>query len=203
MKILKDILIIAVIFSTIITTFVGCKKGDGDPFISLHSRKARVAGKWKLTNGTLVYKNTDLSGTIATSTITYDGTKADKSTVIGTGAPTFSSKSYTEEWEFKKDGSFAGSIIDDGEIRTISGVWNFTGGVGNYKKKEQLVRTILSLTVINSMGTSTYTYTGAWNYETYDLHELKNKEMIWKQNKTFSDSGGSSNEIMFEMTYKQ
>ena len=32
----------------IVTAFVGCKKGEEDPIISLRSRDARITGTWEL-----------------------------------------------------------------------------------------------------------------------------------------------------------
>ena len=201
MKILKNILIIAVISSTVTTSFVGCKKGDGDPFISLHSRKARVAGKWKLASGTEVNKNTSAGGTSSTTTTTYDGATAS---VVSGSSPAVSAP-YTEAWEFKKDGTFTVTVNDNGDIDVISGVWNFTAGVGELKKKEQIVITILSDVYTPSGGgsASTYTKTGVTNDMTFDIYELKNKEMVWKMNTTDATTGGSSSEDSLEKTYKQ
>ncbi|MDD4575741.1 MAG: hypothetical protein PHI36_04870, partial [Bacteroidales bacterium] len=47
MKNYKIILLLLAVFAT---TFSACKKGEDDPALSLRSRKARVAGEWKMTN---------------------------------------------------------------------------------------------------------------------------------------------------------
>ena len=203
MKTLRNILIMAVISSTGLTSFVGCKKGDGDPFISFHSRKARVAGKWTLASGTEVSKNTSSTGTSTTTTTTYNGTTV--SSVVSGVSGVVTPAPYTEAWEFKKDGTFTVTIIDDGDIDVGTGVWNFTAGVGKLKKKEQIVITILSDVYTPSGGgtASTSTKTGVTNDMTFDIYELKNKEMVWKMNTTDATAGGSSNEHTLEKTYKQ
>lgn len=196
MKFLKNIFIIATAFFTLATTFVGCKKGDGDPFISLYSRKARVVGKWKLSSGTEVDKSTS-SGSTTTITIEYDGTKADLTIVDGSGTTT-DNYGYTEEWEYKKDGTFSATMVEDGSTTTVTGVWNFTGGVGDLKNKEQIVLTYLLITDASG----TYTYSGIANDETFDIYELKNKEMIFKQQRTFAGTNNTS-EYTIEKTFVQ
>ena len=75
-------------------SFEGCKKGENDPFISLHSRDARLTAKWKLTK----IEYTDVNGSTAsiatTTTITFDGSSysatvstppAPSATSVGTG----------------------------------------------------------------------------------------------------------------------
>ena len=180
--------------------FEGCKKGDGDPFLSLHSRKARVAGEWKLSTGKTTDKS--VSGTMTTTTTTeYTGSAANESTTIVMGSfsnTTTNSKGYTESWKFEKDGKVSGTIVDDGSTTTVTGVWNFTNGVGDLKNKEQLVMTFLTTT----SGSSTSTSTGVTNDVTYDIYELKNKEMILKQTNTSSSSSGSD-DFSSEMTFTQ
>jgi hypothetical protein len=55
--------------------FSGCKRGEDDPFFSLHSRDARLTQKWTLTsmNGTIVNTFTDPDSIINVE-YTYDGT---------------------------------------------------------------------------------------------------------------------------------
>ena len=45
MKIIKNF----IVFALLSVTILACKKGENDPFLSLSSRKARLAGEWKLT----------------------------------------------------------------------------------------------------------------------------------------------------------
>ncbi len=50
----------------------GCKKGENDPFLTLSSRRARLAGDWKMTKLEMTQTSTDASGT-DTYVYTSDG----------------------------------------------------------------------------------------------------------------------------------
>ena len=50
-----------------------CKKGENDPFLSLKSRKGRMAGEWTVTKLTSTEVDTPAGGTASTSTTTVDG----------------------------------------------------------------------------------------------------------------------------------
>src|SRR6185436_4431068 len=47
--------ILRVFVLTMLVFFFGCKKGEEDPRISLRTRKARLAGEWRLKNGSASY----------------------------------------------------------------------------------------------------------------------------------------------------
>lgn len=169
--------------------FEGCKKGENDPFLSLSSRKARVAGEWNVTAGE--GSNSQVFNTITvTETSTYDG--ATETTVTNPGNSTSTDK-YTVSYTFEKDGTFSNVYTDNDanpdEVTTTTGTWNFTGGVGEMKNKSQLLLTILS--IANSGGTTTYSGTEAVTL-LYDIDQLKGKEMILKSNYTSSNSSQTS-----------
>lgn len=59
---MKKIVVSLAALALLSSAVTSCKKGDGDPFLSLKSRKARVAGEWKAT------KMEDKSNTTSSST---------------------------------------------------------------------------------------------------------------------------------------
>ena len=109
--------------------FDGCKKGEGDPMLSTHTRKGRLTGDWELTEG----KMTTVSGS-STSTSTYSG-----STVTTTSGTTTSVGTYTYKLTIVKDGTWDVAYTETGTgftfSQTTKGTWNWTGGVGDVKKK--------------------------------------------------------------------
>lgn len=162
----------------------GCKKGDGDPFLSLKSRKARFTGEWTVTAG----KGSD-SGNGSASSWTYDGSQ--KVTTFTSPTAFSTTNKYTVEYDIEKDGSFTMTNTDNNAstavVTTIKGTWNFTGRVGELKNKQQVLFTITS--VSSSGGTVTYAGSDCPT-QLIELYELKNKEIIIKS--TGSDSSNST-----------
>lgn len=191
MKKINQFLSVALTGLIIAAAIPGCKKGEDDPFISLRSRKSRVAGEWKVSQSTY----TTTSGTPAiTCTTTYDGTTESKT--CGSGTPSTSVVNQTVT--FEKDGTFkwhlettptgGTKITDDYE-----GIWNFTCGVGDVKSKEQIALTFTKLTTVDASGSGSATAKSNL-YNIYDITQLKNDEMVWyaKSSDTFTGSGSAS-----------
>jgi hypothetical protein len=160
-------------------SFESCKKGENDPFLSLHTRKTRVSGSWTVKKG----EGTRTSGS-STTTWTYDG-----ATYTETQGSTSNSIAETVTMNFEKDGTFkivdtyTNASVNYTETYTTTGTWNFTAGVGEDKNKDNIVLRTLSYTDAQTIGststTSTSTYTGdSAPSAIYYLDELKNKEMI-------------------------
>ncbi|MEW6468732.1 MAG: hypothetical protein AB1458_07395 [Bacteroidota bacterium] len=178
--------------------FTGCKKGEGDPFISFKSRKSRLTGEWMLSSGTMVDKSTNGSNT-TTITTTYDGANLTETTVVNSGSPMTVSYAHTEKWVFEKDGSYTITVTDSNVTTTMKGKWDFGQGIGKEtKKKEQLVLYLESY----SSGTYSITYTGTANTDVYDIYQLKNKEIILKRDGT-ATFGSQTEELTTELTFKQ
>ncbi len=157
--------------------FDGCKKGPDDPFISLHTRKGRLDGKWAISSGT----DSKTTGSNTTTT-TWTATTVTVGSASGTGTYTI---------EFVKDGTYKlnqsttfGSFTS---THSETGTWNWLGGVGDKKNKEQIV--LRQLTVTDNGSTETYTGDSAPS-TVYELDELKNKEL--KITWTGTDNNGSS-----------
>ncbi|MBU0764407.1 MAG: hypothetical protein KJ607_06200 [Bacteroidetes bacterium] len=159
----------------------GCfKVGDEDPFISFRTRKARVIGKWNISEWNFDVTITDQDGWKLDSIFSLSG----------------ESTSLTEQWHqhpAHKDTSheWSGEVIDanfnfdeDGEMKLyvvyrihrdssasnedgwtwdyfweneyrfdFSGTWNFMDKIDNYKKKERI-----TLVWMNMITTVNYTY---------------------------------------------
>ncbi len=154
MKIFKSIGLIVLILAT---SLVSCKKGDNDPFLSLLSRKARLAGEWKLSSADFDFKTVDGDGATVTTT-TYDGTDITETT-DGDGK-TFA---YSENITIDKDGTF--TIYVEEEINynqdqtgiqkiTMEGVWYFIDGINDtdIKDKERVEFFIQKLTDVHPSG---------------------------------------------------
>jgi hypothetical protein len=178
--------------------FDSCKKGENDPAISLRSRKARVAGEWKLTAGT----RTSVSGSPSTTTTTtYNGTTMQTTVTSSLGTTVGDATGYTETIEMDKDGNFTYTVVDDGNTDIYKGTWNFTGGVGETKNKSQIMFNITNITSGGS--TSSYTGTDALGDIVVVVDELRNKKMVWKTDGTSTPAGGSVSTETGTMTYEQ
>lgn len=159
-----------------------CKKGEDDPFLSLRSRKARVAGKWKMTS--MNSKNTNsYSSYSSVSTFSSDGSTYSSSNTSG-GTTTTNSGTYTSNFEFKKDGTFTLTFVEDSVTITETGTWDFNTGVGKTKGKSEIKLNILSYTTPYS----SVTISGRFYNETYELKELRNKKMVLTNQYTYASS---------------
>lgn len=156
--------------------FSNCRKGENDPFISLRTRKARITGGWNLTEGTYSYN----SPNIIDFKINYDGENAEE-LVNGIVSKTYD---YSMKFTIKKDFTYERIINENGFGRIERGNWFFTKKNKNLglKNKEAI---ILSKTSLESAGITT-TYTGANADEMLIIDRLKNDEIIFKEEKTFS-----------------
>lgn len=158
-----------------------CKKGENDPSLSLRTRKARVAGEWKVTSGKGSSQQNGPWGA-STSSWTFDGTTY--STTIGTGAPYAESRMM--EFTFEKDGKYQMVDTWDGTKVTYEGDWNFNKGVGEAEGKSEL---LLSLGKLIEDGI-TYDVIGHIHFESYVIDELRNDKMVLtKESKSTSSSG--------------
>lgn len=169
-----------------------CKKGDHDPFFSLKTRKARLTGKWVVSSSEDVsmytnISNNDSSNIIVTKTVTsFDGYNEKMTyeiTINGVATndiPLLAYGIYTEEFEFKKDGTFS-KIKNGNEIR--EGNWMFLGKNKDtkIKNKEALLLNYTKTTITDNSGivTSSSSYFGLpGTSEIYLIDELKSKEII-------------------------
>jgi ABC-type phosphate transport system substrate-binding protein len=153
-----------------------CKKGENDPFMSLHSRKARVVGEWTLKSGS----------------ITYNG-----STTV------YPQANYTETVEFKGDKTYTRTTVNSGSTSVEKGSWAFSGASKEVelKNKEALILYCTSY----SSGSNTTTYTGYYALSGPTIlliDKLANKEMVITYDGNES-GGGDSNTLSGTLTYEQ
>ena len=168
-------------FLLFFTTLYSCKKGDNDPFISFRSRKARVSGEWKLTKGSLL-----TSGGATSITTTFDGANKTENS---------NTTPYTQKRTFKKNGDYTCITTDNDNLKVEEGSWNFTGGVGGFKNKEQLVTYVYKETITQGSTTSSFTYTGTMApTKIYNIDELRNKKMVLLLDGTQVNSTTSASE---------
>ncbi|MDR2009819.1 MAG: hypothetical protein LBQ22_04990 [Bacteroidales bacterium] len=152
-----------IIMLPVVTT--GCfKKGNEDPFMSMYTRKARMAGTWKFAE-TESFIRSDIDGqNVILTTTTSNDTKwtqkieieasitSSDSTIIYTGTV----KQDESYLRFTKHGTFFENFVyeyiiedynEDTETTTkrryykssySTGTWNFLAGVDDYKNKERV-----------------------------------------------------------------
>jgi hypothetical protein len=156
--------------------FSSCRKGEDDPLISFRSRKARVAGNWKVTH----LKNTFISyGLNNTYTTVYETDGSSYTNTISNSNPVSSQTTtgtVSKEYTFEKKGNYSVLETRDGIAITYSGVWNFTSGVGDVKNKSQIT---LYQQLSWESDSSSMSNTGNYFDKTYYLKELRNKKMVW------------------------
>ncbi len=200
-KLILGVLAIGLVASSSLTS---CKKGENDPFLSLRSRKARVAGEWTIKTGsqtdsfTSGGNTTSSVSTVSETTLTVVDNSSGTSVTYVYNIGEFS-------MTFEKDGTFKstttltlasidGTAVSGQTASTESktGHWTFLGKDkdGDYKNKERIVMTSTSVTNTQGSSTSTTTYTGNQETEVWVIDQLKNKEMIVTAD--YSDSDGTS-----------
>ena len=203
MKSILYITLCAVLLSGISAS---CKKGEDDPFLSLRSRKARLAGEWTLSKKESSYKS-DNTSTTFTETSSYDGTtETGNSIITENGQPAVESYSYTStyscKYTFDKDGTYQIVTTTTSSVITETGVWSF---VGKSREKELKNKEAILLTKLS--GTSSYTngtnpsaeeYTGVTGAagKVFLISRLANKEMVLEYKKSSSDQWNSYSEEM-------
>jgi len=187
---MKKILSLSMISLLIASLFVGCKKGDNDPF-SLLSRKARITGIWNLTSADYQEKDVDDDETDITN-YTYDGTNMTETT-DGEGE----TYAYSEKITINKDGTFkivtemAKKYFDSGSLtwktgtqtETTEGVWYFLDGNKDLdvKNKERVEFLVEKYKKVDPDGdTFEYEMSGASNtfVNIILLDRLTNKEIV-------------------------
>jgi hypothetical protein len=179
---------INLLLAGIILFTASCKKGENDPFLSLHSRCARVVGDWNVSAG----KGTDVNGGTTTN---WTYATPNWSQTVGSTKST----NITISYSIKKDGTFTSveTTTANGysNVSTIDGIWNLTGGAGDTKKRSQLLLQNTKKVTVTTMGstssTTTSSYTGNDGGTTiYDIDRLANKEMIIKYKDSSMDKDG-------------
>ncbi len=152
---MKKLLSIAALLMTSVILFDGCKKGPEDPFLSFKSREKRMIGQWKVVefqiNGedTLETTWSDLPvqavpPSCGTKNVTYNYTNDTRFNFDKNGRYDVTIKiKTTQTTTYTSPGtSCQNETITLVDTKGVSkGLWNFVGGAGSIKNKEQLVLT--------------------------------------------------------------
>lgn len=199
---MKKIIALSLFAVLLIGFATQCKKGEEDPLLSLRSRKARVCGDWSLTSGSAVYSSRGTNYSSTNSILFTQAAYSESYTYVSGSFSQSGSATGTYKYDitFEKDGSFNLTEIIDGEVVIASGTWNFTDGIGDTKKREQIVLFLKSSTGIS--GSTTLSYTGNQVYMTFNIKELRNKKMVITREEMTS-SGTSSDDMKWEATLEQ
>jgi hypothetical protein len=195
MKNLQKYLLVIMVIALSIPSFTACKKGDGDPWFSLYSRKARLTGDWKVSSltQTVKYNRT-------TITTNFDGT----SKTVETYVPDTTVYTATDTLDYYKHfASYKGELlysfdksatyqIDEAFTNDTTGIkytsqetgyWYFTGGgTESDTKPKELLGLQTTKYVYNPLNPDTYTltYTGQANMKVFHIYELASKEIVLK-----------------------
>jgi hypothetical protein len=195
---------IAVLLISSVITINSCKKGSGDPLISLRSRKARLAGSWTLSKQDQTSSQTN-NGTTSISTRKVEGT-----TLTVTNGGTSTIGTYTETLEITKDGKFTMSSTESYSIggssytstSVATGSWDFLSGVGDLKSKESIILKALSITSTSGGTSNVTTYSQTNSGVTWKITTLKNKTLIVDSDDEETGSNGYSDKNHLEYTQK-
>lgn len=180
LKILATLFIVSLMLNS-------CKKGEEDPWISIHSRDARITGTWKLVewNGKSevfqdnAWSREDYAFSNGDLKIYSSGTKPIWT--LGTGT-----MSYTITIE--KGGVVSQEFETSVESLQTSGYWRW---VNNNKKKSMLETEEFALNLIS-------------NRKVFEIKKLSNKEMIlvFSLNENYNTDGTQYDlEQKFSHTY--
>jgi len=187
MKKLNQILVVLMLAVFALPLLNSCKKGEGDPFLSLKSRAARLKGEWTLASGTE-------TGTWGTNTYTITFTGSMATFTMSGNSQTYM---YTEVIEFLKDNEFKSTTNEDGDIVTTEGYWAFMDGYEEYADKEMLVIRLKQQTTANGAQ--------MWTGDEMPMFILRFNKLGSSESIIDSDgtsiSGGNTNTFKTSKTY--
>ena len=163
-----------------------CRKGQGDPFLSLRSRNARITGTWDLSSHYTSSLNTNVTdGFVSVDSLV---TSFDGNTLSTTTNGVTSSVPYSLQVEILKDGSYRTTTNTQYGTETRWGRWwwqsskkkkvriNFDNGFGSFhierlKNKELILFSDSSTT--NTYLTGLVSLTSSESYGVYTFKKQK------------------------------
>jgi hypothetical protein len=192
---MKRVFVVMLAAAFMLPAMYSCKKGANDPFLSLKSRAARIAGDWKITKATY----TQISGT-STTTQNFDN-----GTVTEISGGSSSSGTYTWEYSIDKKGTYkftrtitAGGFTD---IYAEEGKWVFANKNKNEDLKNKEMVCFQSTRRTYTSGSTTNIYTEEGNeFDWLLLDKLSSKEILATYSNTWM-SGSTSNSVTAEITF--
>ncbi|NBV14390.1 MAG: hypothetical protein EBS07_10030 [Sphingobacteriia bacterium] len=193
--------VLLLITAVIVTSFIGCKKGDDDPWLSFRGRKNRITNNWKLQKGRVLITTYPPLGGSTQRTITYG--EGGGYSVTETGGFT-EQGSYEIKLRFYKDGRFTKEHNEtpNGSTRGTSkeeGTWHFSGGNSNFEKREllALLKEESSFLSQNTSLNTSINYNGG---NLFQIQRLAFRELVLKAKQRIT-SGGTIQEIDEEWTF--
>lgn len=176
-----------------------CKKGQDDPAFTLVTRRARVAGDWKMTGGHVTVVTKDYKGTYNGVSYSFGESTFD-SVIIGTQI--HAKGKYTFTISFTKQGAV--SIQQKIGISKFeaTGTWDFLGAQGEYNKKERM--TIQLNDMSGSLSRNDF-FDKANSTFTYRIKELRSSKMVLvtEQEVMAADLNGTTSFITSDYTFVQ
>ena len=198
----KKVSILGLVIVFLATIFVGCKKGENDPTLSLLSRTARITGVWNLKSSTIT--NSYSSGSTTQSftdetgimTVNYNYT-----------VPITKNYTYSSTMTINKDNTFTMVEVEDETTTTTEGYWFFAPKNKDLdlKNKEAVIFQITKETYTDGDDTSYNEYLGTTNSHTYilQLDELSNKQITILYNYIQKDEDGLDSSTTGNSVYVQ
>src|SRR6218665_1136261 len=169
-------LITAMVLAGCALLLTTCKKGKDDPAFSLLTRKARLAGEWKLVSGnvSVTYPNTS-TNTIYNEYFVFDGSALTLNVTEAGTPPVIYTGKYGLTLSIKKDGTFTVTETLSSKVFSASGTWNFTSGVGKAKNKDGV---LFKVTTLNSGKSNFHLFNQTELEFSYKVTELRNKKIV-------------------------
>lgn len=182
--------------------FVGCRKGEDDPWLTLRGRKARMVGKWSVTSG-MVSRGAEFTAdngnrVVGTATSRYSEKQVEQTNYYSTpeGDKTWTiTGDFAGSVEIFRDGTYKmshteifraqGATPEMNNSAEISGYWSFTGGSNDTRKREQLV--LQQVTVVPSAGSGSVNNNPVPS-ALYNIRQLKHKEIVLEYTNDSSDA---------------
>ena len=181
---MKKVFLVAILIISSFS-FESCKKGEDDPFFSVRSRKNRVVGEWKLVSGYYEQNENTVGGT--TLNMKFDLTESGAHLYFSVADATYYGYGsdnvwYSEKFAFNADGTFTHYMKFDTDTWNETGMWNFTGKVGDERKNKSELLLMFNESISNYYGKETWS--GEVNSFVYDIVELRHKRLVlrtsWK-----------------------
>ena len=207
MKKFRQLILLAIAVTMLVPVFQSCKKGAGDPFFSIYSRKARLCNEWKVSKYTEKIEIIDT--TITTEiidnkkTITVEARFVDATIYkyhLLTGELTYT---FDKNGTYQRYEAFTDDTTSVNNVTVQSGQWYFTGGSkGSDTKEKELLALQTTQNTYNPMSPTTYTitYSGDNMLEIFHIYSLKKDEIVLKINRSENTNISSFYKLTAEMT---
>jgi hypothetical protein len=184
------------LIGAVILFFSECKKGEDDPSVPLRTRKNRLVGEWRMTSGMAAYTISK----VYNETYSFDGSKV-RINVTLSGNPVVYLGNYLLNLKVSKNGTFQLNEIRSSSVLSAEGTWNFNTGVGEDKKKEDV---IFFINKVSSGSTWNHLFNRTSANFVYKIKELRNKKLVIQSSgKIYTVESGDYIDFSTEYTFIQ